>query len=94
MNFLAIEDKSQLKKYIKPHKKKSVFRKYPQMEERMEDEVAMILLECSYSLLELSIRAKKRGVNRVARCVLFFVSSLGAMIWLMPVLDSFLQSGF
>ena len=73
MNFLAIDDKSQLKKYIEPHKKKSVFRKYLQVEERMEDEVAMNLLECSYSLLELSIRARKKGLDRVGRCVLFLV---------------------
>ena len=39
----------------------------------MEDEVAMNLLECSYSLLELSIRARKKGLDRVGRCVLFLV---------------------
>ena len=39
----------------------------------MEDEVAMILLECSFSLLELSIRARKKGLDRVARCVFFLV---------------------
>ena len=72
MNFLAIDEKSQLKKYIKPHKKKSVFRKYLQVEERMEDEVAVILLECSYSLQELSIRAMKKGLDRVGRCILFW----------------------
>ena len=75
MNFLAIDDKSQLRKYIKSHKKKSVYRKYLQVEERMEDEVAMILLECSYSLLELSIRARRKGLDRIGRCVLFLVSS-------------------
>ena len=73
MNFLTIDDKSQLKKCIKPHRKKSVFRKYLQVEERMEDEVAVILLECSYSLLELSIRARKKGLDRVARCVFFLI---------------------
>ena len=73
MNFLAVDDKSQLKKYTKPHKKKSVFRKYPQVKEHMEDEVAMILLESSYSLLELSIRAR-RGLDRVAKCVFFLIS--------------------
>ena len=75
MNFPAIDDKSQLRKYIKSHKKKSVYRKYLQVEERMEDEVAMILLECSYSLLELSIRARRKGLDRVGRCVLFLVFS-------------------
>ena len=75
MNFLAIDDKSQLRKYIKSHKKKSVYRKYLQVEERMEDEVAMILLECSYSLLELSIRARRKGLDRIGRCVLFLVFS-------------------
>ena len=64
-----------MKKYIKPHKKKSVHRKYLQVEERTEDEVAMILLECSYSLLELSIRARRKGLDRVGRCVLFLVFS-------------------
>ena len=74
MNYLTIDDKSQLKKYIKPHKKKSVFRKYLQVKEHMEDEVAMILLESSYSLLELSIRARRKGLDRVARCVFFLIS--------------------
>ena len=74
MNFLAIDDKSQLKKYIMSHKKKSVFRKYLQVKEHMEDEVAMILLESSYSLLELSIRARRKGLDRVARCVFFLIS--------------------
>ena len=64
-----------MKKYIKPHKKKSVHRKYLQVEERTEDEVAMILLECSYSLLELSIRARRKGLDRIGRCVLFLVFS-------------------
>ena len=35
MNFLAIDDKSQLKKYIESHKKKSVFRKNLQVEEHI-----------------------------------------------------------
>ena len=39
----------------------------------MEDEVTVILLECSYSLLELSIRARKNGLVRVARCVFFLI---------------------
>ena len=39
----------------------------------MEDEVTVILLECSYSLLELSIRARKKGLDRVARYVYFLI---------------------
>ena len=39
----------------------------------MEDEVAVILLECSYTLQELSIRAMKKGLDRVGRCALFLV---------------------
>ena len=39
----------------------------------MKDEVTVILLECSYSLLELSIRARKNGLVRVARCVFFLI---------------------
>ena len=39
----------------------------------MEDEVAMILLESSYSLLALSIRAKMKGLDRVAKCVFFLI---------------------
>ena len=84
MNFLAKDDKSQLKKYIKPHKKKSVFRKYLQVEGRMEDRVAMILLESSYSLLELSIRATKRGLDMVGRCVFFLVFKGNDMVVACP----------
>ena len=39
----------------------------------MEDEVALILLESSYSLLELSIRARKKGLDREGRCILFLI---------------------
>ena len=39
----------------------------------MKDEVTVILLECSYSLLELSIRARKKGLDRVARFIFFLI---------------------
>ena len=41
--------------------------------QKEEVKVAKILLESSYSLLELSIRATKKGLDRVARCVFFLV---------------------
>ena len=47
--------------------RRNTFRENTNVSEAMADEVAVILLESSYSFLALAISARKKGLEGVAR---------------------------